>query len=434
MRSSQRRGSAYVVVLGTAMIVSTIGLTALLALRVERRTQEDDGDLLSARLNAKAAIEVGMQRIVADANWRTTYPSGVWEASRRIGSGSYTLSGTDPDDGSLADMETDPVVLTATATSGRASHTLQVTLAAQTVPLGCLGVSLHANNDVFFTSATVQSNQTISANNSVSSNTSTVAAAVEAVNAVNGTGYTGTTTIGVAPRSVPNPTTVFDYYKSNGTPIAIALLPLVAGVRTIGETLLSPAANPFGPTNAEGIYVLDCQSQMLHVRNSRIVGTLVVLNAGSGSAVYGSVNWEPAVANYPALMVQGAINLVYTATELSESVLGKNLNPAGTPYLGASDVDTTDTYPSRIKGIVYGSVDIGTSIGSLPSAPSPNVAVALDGVLVVGVTLNFSNPSPPDAFSLSLTYLSTFYDDPPPGFREVVNMVVLPGSWKQVVP
>ena len=52
--------------------------------------------------------------------------------------------------------------------------------------------------------------------------------------------------------------------------------------------------------------------------------------------------------------------------------------------------------------------------------------VTIDGVLVIGVTLTAQN-------DLSLTYRSTFYDNPPPGFGGAPEMVISPGTWKQLV-
>jgi hypothetical protein len=52
--------------------------------------------------------------------------------------------------------------------------------------------------------------------------------------------------------------------------------------------------------------------------------------------------------------------------------------------------------------------------------------VTIDGVLVIGATLTATN-------NLSLTYRSTFYDNPPPGFGSAPEMVISPGTWKQLV-
>ena len=116
--------------------------------------------------------------------------------------------------------------------------------------------------------------------------------------------------------------------------------------------LLSPAVNPFGSTNASGIYVLNCGNQNLVIANSRIVGTLVLLNANNNTSVQGSMIWEPAIANYPALLVASNLSFSTTSAGLSESTYGVNFNPPGTPYPyngGTSNNTQTDGFPSLIN-------------------------------------------------------------------------------------
>ena len=66
-----------------------------------------------------------------------------------------------------------------------------------------------------------------------------------------------------------------------------------------------PGVNPFGvTTNAQGIYWINCGGNKLVIERSRIQGTLLVVNPGAGSCIgNGPINWSPAVAGYPALLV-----------------------------------------------------------------------------------------------------------------------------------
>jgi hypothetical protein len=232
---------------------------------------------------------------------------------------------------------------------------------------------------------------------------------------------------------MPDPATVFDYYKTNGTWISFTSLPTSSGVRTIAENVIGPGYNPYGPqtpqqTNPQGIYVVDCQSQMIQIRDTRIVGTLVLLNVGGGSCIYDSVNFEPAVANYPTLLVEGRMDLVYTNIALSDGG-GRNYNPPGAPYMGDEDTVEDDTYPSVIKGLVYISGDSSTGLGSIPVSYKEDIYVTIDGVFVVGNTY-FQTSNPCD---LDLTYSQTYLDNPPPGFAGPPVMLVSQGSWRQLV-
>jgi len=140
----------------------------------------------------------------------------------------------------------------------------------------------------------------------------------------------------------------------------VGALPLNGeGYREIRGEVLSPLSNPFGANlNGEGVYVIDCLGQQVVIAESRIVATIVLVNPASGSGVQNAVNWEPAVANYPALLVDGSMRFEFDNTPLSEAAVKTNFNPAGTPYLGSEDSDKKDEYPSLIKGLVYVSGDL----------------------------------------------------------------------------
>ena len=413
-RTFRRRGSLYVAVLGSTMVITVIGISALMLARIERVSAEGTADLSTARFYAQSAIEMGQHKIRQDSNWRTTYTSGAWESNRTIGSGKYTLEGIDPVDGNLSNSASDSLLLRGTGFEGQSRYKLQVTMVAKSNALTCLQVAMHAGSNLTFNSATVACNQTISANNTVSGSSNNIAANVEAVSAITAQTITGTKTPGITPRTMPD-TSAFSYYTTNGTTIPYSSILKVSGVVTMEKKLLSPADNPYGMVmNPNGIYVINCAGGNLRIRNCRIAGTLVILNPGTFS-IENSVLFEPAVANYPSLLVNGNATLNYTNTALSESSLAYNFNPASTPYQGDHNSTMLDTYPSVINGLVY-----------VSGAVTTQSTVTINGVLVVGTTLTSQN-------NLNLSYLSTFYTNPPPGFGGAPEMVVSPGTWKQLV-
>ncbi len=114
--------------LGTAMLVTVIGLSSLMLVRVQRRGAETANDLTSARFCAQAAIEYGFARINADPDWRTTLGSGTWATNQAIGSGYFDLAATIDDDGDAQGISNDPLVLTGTGVSGQARHRAEVTV------------------------------------------------------------------------------------------------------------------------------------------------------------------------------------------------------------------------------------------------------------------------------------------------------------------
>lgn len=401
----RRLGGAYLLVLGTATVVGLIGFAALACMRLQQRGSRDLSDCAAARACAQSAIELGLHVIKTDPNWRDR-PNGAWLTNRSLGNGKLSLT--------VVDSQEDAVVLTGDGTQGQARHRTSVRVDAVKTPWSCLEVSLHAGGNISFGSATVQGDQVVSSNGNVSAYLGDIYPQVEALGTIGGHTYRGSTNTMSAARTLPD-AKVFDYYKTNGTWISVSALPLSGSVRQIAQKVLSPASNPFGSeTNAQGIYVIDCQANSVVISQSRIVGTLVLLNPGSGSAVQGSVNWTPVVQNYPCLLVQGDLSLKFSSSALTES--GTNFNPTGTPYPypdGDTDKDGTDSYPSLISGLVYVS-------GSVSTLNSPAV-----GVLAVGGTLSCSG-------TLNLTYDSLYLFNPPPGFYSFV-MTPDPQSWKQVV-
>ena len=184
----------------------------------------------------------------------------------------------------------------------------------------------------------------------------------------------------------------------------------------IDRKLLSPTVNPFGSLNSNGIYVINCSGKDVVIGRSRIVGTIVLLNPGSKSAIQDSVCWEAAVYNFPALLSNNSISINMSATGLSEASLGMNFNPAGTPFPfngGSANTTVTDSYPSRITGLVYSANDLFFS-----NAPN------LQGVTIANQNINVSSTS------LTLNYGNTYLNDPPPGFAMgSFNMKVVPGTW-----
>ncbi len=411
---SRRRAGVYVAVLGSAMMTTVIGLSALLLVRAERRAVQGTTDMLEARFYAQSAVEIGQHRIRSDSDWRRTFASGPWQANVPIGKGTFTLEGVDPVDGDLSDSLADPILLTGTGRAGGATYKVQAKLLPLTSAVEALAVSAHSGGNLTFNTVNVSSTQKVSSNGSATASGSMISCPVEAVGAITGSTYLAARTTGMAARSMPD-ATVFDYYLTNGSAISYASVPSAQGKKTIERLVLSPSSNPYGATNTEGIYVLDCAGGSARLRNARINGTLVVINA-SAFSVESSVSWEPAVTNYPSLLVRGNLDLNYTNAVLAETSSNANYNPPGSPYAGLTDTDVLDSYPSLIKGLVYASGAITT-----------NNTATIQGVLVAGTTMAMAG-------TVSLTYADTFYTNPPPGFGAATTAMQLSaGSWKRIV-
>ena len=426
MRS--HRGNIYFLVLSVCLLVAMIGLGAVLAARAQTRAVSQTADFDEARLYARSGVELGTW-LANQANFRNTYSNGAWITRQKLGNGTLTISGSNSNPNlPLNNSDTDPVILSAIGYKGIAVHQTQVQLVARPQALSCLQTCADFGNSV--TLGTITSQVTLTCNKpfSTNSNLNAVLASLNGPLESAGLltvqlGCTGTyTTTTISPRSLPDPNHVFDYYKAHGTAIPVSSLPPgKSGGYVIQNCLLSPGNNPFGATDPQGIYVLDLGSagNTITIQNCRIVGTLVVLNAATGSQVAGSVNWAPAVSNYPCLLVQSvtgaSFGLQYSNAALSESSAGVNLNPPSTPYNGTSNTTTTDSFPSLINGLIYCSGDLAASN-----------YVTVNGVLIVNGGLTWT------AGTMSLTYSGIYAKNPPAGFYQVpVPMIVSSPSFAQ---
>src|SRR5436190_20444385 len=135
-----RRGMTYVAVLGTTLIVMTMGLAGLIAVRSQARTSNALNDAVDARLYALAGIEFARLQIAQNSNWRTAYSNGSWATSQAIGTGTQSVSVVNPN-GSLNHSLNDPVTITATDVKNSATHISQMTLVPQPVPCTCLNAA-----------------------------------------------------------------------------------------------------------------------------------------------------------------------------------------------------------------------------------------------------------------------------------------------------
>lgn len=124
-----RRGSSYLLVLTVSMIIALIGLSGLIAARIDHKIATNTSDATEARIYALAAIEMGIFAIDADPlNWRSAFHGGALPVNMPIGSGTLTLVVVDPLDNDLLNNPTEPIVMTGIGAKGMARHKVQVTV------------------------------------------------------------------------------------------------------------------------------------------------------------------------------------------------------------------------------------------------------------------------------------------------------------------
>lgn len=364
-----------------------------------------DNDRYNARLLAVSAIEHAITEFHTNPNWATDYVTDT----------EYPLTPPAVNGGTfvwkLVDLGNQQRQVVGIGRVGDAECAFQVDLEPPAEWLGfgilCGGdITVGFNNkpsDFSVEGASVCSNATFT------NNSGTTTADVEA-QLINGT-VTGTATAPAAIRALPIPENVVNYYTTNGTPL---------GTNQIQRQLISPYNNPYGATNADGIYVIDGNGSPVSIRECRIVGTLVVVNA-TYVEITEQVNWEPARPNFPALVVRGDIHCRFIDGELKESDEGMNFNPPQTPFLSVTDSVLDDSYPSAIAGIVY-------CTGNLTVDGNNNrYSAAFYGMLIVNGSCLIEREA-----NVFIRFDSVHLDDPPPGFGSGPSHQIRRGSWRQV--
>lgn len=125
----RRRGVSYIYFLSSIMLLAIIGLSALMYVRVQRRSAQGGDHSIAARFYAQSALELGFAKIHLDPNWRTTLGSGAWFTDQPIGNGMLSLDVSILSDGD-GNPDNNPVLLVGTGVHGQATHKIEVTLGA----------------------------------------------------------------------------------------------------------------------------------------------------------------------------------------------------------------------------------------------------------------------------------------------------------------
>lgn len=173
-----------------------------------------------------------------------------------------------------------------------------------------------------------------------------------------------------------------------------------AGTRYIEHVVLGSGSNPYGAktVSSNGIYSIDAPGEKIIIRNCRINGTVVVQSAEE-VRLENAISWEPTGRNFPALIANAPIEELTSIASLQENSIGINANPVSAPYLGVSDNDTSDSYPSIISGAMVSTNDI-----------------SLEGVSELSGPIMCDSDMEVTSNDLKINFRSDMILNPPPGF------------------
>jgi hypothetical protein len=393
-------------VLGTCLIVSVIGVSALMAVRTRQRDVRGNADYLAARFAAQSAIERGLFIIHSDASWRDNRSSGVWFADQALGTSLFSLQGTDPNDDDLSDAESDDLVFIGTGARGDARDHLEVTLSPPIEPLEALSTCLHAGGDIWVNVGSgITAKGAVASGNGNLVSLGTTSGDVEIVGTVFGN-ITGSVNDSADPKDLPLSDAVLEYSKM------ATVIPFPGDMQ---GAVLAPGVNPWGALNVDGLYVVNTGGNDIRLQSLRVEGTLIIQTQGGTARIGPQILMRPAHESYPTLIVDGNAEINLDSSNLlNETWWAINYNPPEAPYDGDSDKDTKDTFPNKIQGLVHvtGSLLVGSESH-------------LGGSLVCegGVTVNSH---------LEIVHDQALVDEPPPHYESYGVPVIVPGSWRQV--
>lgn len=431
-RGKARQGFTYVLVLGTTLIVMTMGWGALMVTRAKTRTAVMQSDAAQARLLAMSAIHLARLKIKNDTNWRTNYASAQFTAESTAATGQF-YSWKILDNATGGAVTSNPLDAVRVIGKGRVGSAVQmhsVVLTAVKVPLDVLRTTLHSS-DYFNCNLPITSSGGPVSTNDTLDRDATITGAAEAVATTSSGLITGGLTCPAPVKPMPSQS-VFDTYKNMATAITWGGGSSNGGTWTVDWSLLSAGVNPSGGSkNAKGIYYIAVPStRILELSIDRICGTLVI-ECGSGASVRmtDKVCWDPWSPELPILLIKHTTN---SHTEdwieaapgfINEWSVGGNLNPAHTPYNGVWNSSTSllDFYPSRLSGLIH-------IMSPVPNPNSSRVIIG-NGVSINGTLIADQEIEIDDNGTANLTYNSTVFTNPSLGYY-TVDMVPTSGTWK----
>ena len=402
-----RRGSVYIFILTTAMLISVIGLSAIAIARINTRSETSRRQTDAMKL-AASAVEAAVTVINVNPGWRLAYKSGLETTPINFGSGTISWKLVDPD-GNLGDDPTDPVSIVGIGRCGRSVWAYGVTVSGAD-PLEALNTSLHAGDLVFIKAGkSITCGGAPLSTNGQLQNDGTIYGDAEA-GSVGHTGtITGTLTVPAPPKAMPPPG-VFALYSGKAT-----VLPYSGN---FDKDVLAPGYNSYGGAlNGDGVYYIDTGGSDLEIKDSRIHGTLVVRTRGKKVRVDGQVFLHNYRSDYPVLIIDGDLELMHAsaASDLSEASRATNYNPPGAPYLGETDADQLDRYPNEVWGLIH-------VRGNLLIRSTAKVR----GVIICEGQVTVED-------SPKIVHDASIPGNPPEGYTSPAGeLLVAPGSWTRV--
>ena len=133
------------------MIVSAIGMSAMVVARLNLRSTSWRQDRREARVLANSAVELGAGLVMQNDNWRSSFQDNQEYPSTpmTMGNGTIAWKLVDERDGNLTDDDADTARLYGIGRVGQAVYTKSVLLEPAGAGLDCLTSALHAQGNLW---------------------------------------------------------------------------------------------------------------------------------------------------------------------------------------------------------------------------------------------------------------------------------------------
>lgn len=394
-RRRWRRGSAYMLVLGSTLIVTTMSVGSAMILTSEMASRKRREHAVKAEFAAQSVLELALMTFDNSAAARKEMSKGAYVLAAHIDGFKCAVSAEDENGDPLTDDVTSEIYLVARAEGAYASRAMKLKVIPAQLPVTAFDGSLHAAGNLTLSKTTLAGGPQVGATgNVVASGSSSISAPVYASGVVAGSTYTGGTSSGVAEKTMPS-TGAMAYYASQGVTLSYAS---ISGGK-ISNCVLGPGLNPYGSASPTGIYVINCGNKDLTIENCRISACLIIYNVKK-LHMKESVHWTTPNASLPALVMWGdELNCDLKAERLSESGTNVNFNPPALPFQSLSDATKTSLLPNIIQGAMY--VDGNLSIKK---------HFALEGSLVCTGTVAMDDVQATFTRPASFTVPAGFFD------------------------
>ncbi len=335
-------------ILLAGMSVVVIALANEVTLDLKMATTLVDAD--QALEIAKVGVDKFIYAVNNDADWRTTYTSGTEYGPFALGDGEFYVTITD-EDGDLADSLIDSVTVTSVATYKEVTRTVSAVLAPP------------AHDAMMYLAVMWDSGKKIEIKDGpriygdlMSANDVDVSGALpdfrgdvycrDPNKVADQLDDTDTDVIQIAPTPT-DPAPDADWFASRGSAMSP---PESGGVLRITDKRITPDSNPYGFSNANGIYTIDANVKDVEFRRCYIEATIVVTRADKVFFEDGIVH-RPALSSYPALVIIGKDG----GKGKANYDLDKNLSENDSNVDFNDDGDKSDIFTPSVTGVVYAS-------------------------------------------------------------------------------